>query len=228
MAGVTEGRRVQVGFHAPCSEFGFVRPPVDVQLRFLRTRARWVLYAFAAPAARPALLAWLEAHGPERIQHTASPDSGVLRASFGDIPAKWDDLLSTYDVLELRVRATGQAEIVVEGDSAAIRSRLLVGVTAVHDVSLARLPTGLLTPLQHNMLRRAYEAGYYDVPKRVTLTDLAKELGASQASLSELLRRGEQRLVACYLRAQTALPADLFDESAAWSDARTVASEARP
>ena len=52
-----------------------------------------------------------------------------------------------------------------------------------------------LTESQYEALVTARERGYYDVPREVTLEDLADELGTSHQALSELLRRGTQGLI---------------------------------
>ena len=52
-----------------------------------------------------------------------------------------------------------------------------------------------LTENQYEAMVTALERGYYDVPREVTLEDLADELGTSHQALSELLRRGTRGLI---------------------------------
>ncbi|MHC3437671.1 helix-turn-helix domain-containing protein [Natrialbaceae archaeon A-gly3] len=52
-----------------------------------------------------------------------------------------------------------------------------------------------VTARQREVLRTALEAGYFDVPRRTTLEDLAGELGVSGQALSALLRRGQANLL---------------------------------
>ncbi|GGM55173.1 putative DNA binding protein [Halarchaeum rubridurum] len=52
-----------------------------------------------------------------------------------------------------------------------------------------------LTANQRETLRRAYEAGFYDIPRGTTTVELAEELGISDQSLSERLRRAHAALV---------------------------------
>jgi len=52
-----------------------------------------------------------------------------------------------------------------------------------------------LTPHQAELLRRAVAAGYFEVPRRITLTRLAKQLGMAVSSLSEALAIVEKKLV---------------------------------
>lgn len=54
---------------------------------------------------------------------------------------------------------------------------------------------GVLTPRQAELLRRAMAAGYFEVPRRITLTDLARTLGMAVSSLSEALAIVEKKLL---------------------------------
>ncbi|WP_435181155.1 helix-turn-helix domain-containing protein [Halorussus sp. AFM4] len=49
---------------------------------------------------------------------------------------------------------------------------------------------------QGRLLRLAYEAGYFDVPRRVSQTDLAESLDLSTSAVSQRLRRATAELVA--------------------------------
>jgi hypothetical protein len=63
-----------------------------------------------------------------------------------------------------------------------------------------------LTGRQRDVLARAWTLGYYAVPRRITLTRLAKVTGQSPPALGKMLRRAEGHLVARYLSAEP--PAD--------------------
>lgn len=52
-----------------------------------------------------------------------------------------------------------------------------------------------LTDSQYETIALAYDGGYYAVPRRKTLKELAEELGVSHQSLSERLRRGHGTLI---------------------------------
>ena len=56
-----------------------------------------------------------------------------------------------------------------------------------------------LTEPQRELLRRAWMLGYYGVPRRITLTRLARFTGRSPPALGKMLRRAEGRLVGRYL-----------------------------
>lgn len=58
-----------------------------------------------------------------------------------------------------------------------------------------------LTDKQRAALARAWALGYYAVPRRITLTRLARTTGTSPPALGKMLRRAEGRLVARFLAA---------------------------
>ena len=87
--------------------------------------------------------------------------------------------------------------------------------------SVTERDDGQLTPLQRRTLARAWALGYYAIPRRVTLTRLARSTGRSAAGLGKLLRRAEGHLVASWLDAHGEVT-----EVPGGADARAPAREA--
>ena len=56
-----------------------------------------------------------------------------------------------------------------------------------------------LTPQEQETVRAAREAGYYGVPRRTGVREVAARLGVSASAASYRLRRAEAKLVAAYL-----------------------------
>lgn len=56
-----------------------------------------------------------------------------------------------------------------------------------------------LTATQRQTLRLAYEAGYFEVPRRTNLVELAAKLDISDSAVSQRLRRGTGKLLAATL-----------------------------
>lgn len=73
----------------------------------------------------------------------------------------------------------------------------LVGIDyTVESVSQAvEVPEGVLTERQRWLVETAIERGYYDTPRRISLTELADEVGLAKSSASETLHRAEERLI---------------------------------
>ncbi|MCW6167733.1 MAG: helix-turn-helix domain-containing protein [Thermoplasmatales archaeon] len=65
------------------------------------------------------------------------------------------------------------------------------------------------TELQSELIARAWVLGYYAVPRRITLSRLARLTGRSAPALGKILRRAEGRLVARFLTGRVPFaPAD--------------------
>lgn len=74
-----------------------------------------------------------------------------------------------------------------------------VSITGVYDTTEGEPDRSAeLTSDQHEALELALEWGYFDVPRRTTLVDLAAELGISDSAVSERLRRAQTTLAAAY------------------------------
>ena len=59
-----------------------------------------------------------------------------------------------------------------------------------------------LTERQEEIIMMAYERGYFETPRKTKLKDLARITGVTQATLSEILRKGQKRIVVEYLRSK--------------------------
>jgi len=63
-------------------------------------------------------------------------------------------------------------------------------------LSVKRVASGFeLTRIQDEAMRLALSMGYYDIPKRVTLDELALRSGVSKATLNLILRRGQKKII---------------------------------
>jgi predicted DNA binding protein len=60
--------------------------------------------------------------------------------------------------------------------------------------------SGSLTDRQERVLSLAYKLGYFEFPKKIRLSALAKKLGVSKSSLSETLRTGEEKILHTYFQ----------------------------
>lgn len=67
-----------------------------------------------------------------------------------------------------------------------------------------------LTPAQREAVLTAFEAGYFDIPRQVTIAELAEQLGVSDQAVSERLRRGLAKFLTATLHEPEA-PTDSTD-----------------
>ena len=52
-----------------------------------------------------------------------------------------------------------------------------------------------LTKRQEDIVKMAWEQGYYDHPKKTTIKELAKSFSISPSTLAEILQRGEKKII---------------------------------
>jgi predicted DNA binding protein len=60
--------------------------------------------------------------------------------------------------------------------------------------------SGALTERQDQVLSLAHKLGYFEFPKKINLSDLAKKLGVAKSTLSEILRTGEEKILHEYFQ----------------------------
>lgn len=116
------------------------------------------------------------------VGHLLETDAAVLSAA------------GTAESLDFSIRFN-TADALSDFHSRCRESGISLEVTGVRQNQEAEDRGPGLTSHQRETLLRAYEAGYYDVPREVTAVDLAEEMGISDQSLSERLRRAHARLV---------------------------------
>ncbi len=71
---------------------------------------------------------------------------------------------------------------------------ITVDLRRVTDVSKTAKAESQLTPEQREALEAALEHGYFEIPREISMEDLATELGISHQALSERLRRAYETL----------------------------------
>jgi predicted DNA binding protein len=59
-----------------------------------------------------------------------------------------------------------------------------------------------LTERQDKITHVAFERGYFDYPKRISLRELARMFDVSPSTLSEILRKGQRKIVLDYFKKQ--------------------------
>ncbi|HPR41939.1 MAG TPA: helix-turn-helix domain-containing protein [Candidatus Methanofastidiosa archaeon] len=58
---------------------------------------------------------------------------------------------------------------------------------------------GSLTNRQKCVLKKAYDLGYFDIPKRISLKELSGEIGVSPSSTDEIIKRAQKKIISGYL-----------------------------
>lgn len=115
----------------------------------------------------------------------------TVRASDGDgrivadIPPQYDP----QPIIEVFLDETTGTEFVMKQEKPMVSP--LVSMP-----ELQRLVQNSLTDRQAEVIRTAYEAGYYEWPREVTGTEIASELDISSATFSEHIHAAERNLLA--------------------------------
>jgi len=138
-------------------------------------------------------------------------DDGIVYLRYESTPA-FDGLLeAVFDntvVLQWPVTFVTETEVrgiraTVIGSESALSTALgalpdSVGITLIRTgeyTEAIRDPTVALTDQQHRLLKEAITAGYYDVPRQATQSDLAESLGVSPGTISDRLQRLESTMI---------------------------------
>ncbi|WP_247729837.1 helix-turn-helix domain-containing protein [Halovivax limisalsi] len=128
-----------------------------------------------------------------RIAFTAPSLPEDVAASAADLVGTCDpDLSGEATTLSLVGPQASIAET-IDGYAAAGVSPDLRRLTAYEGRSG---PLDALTDRQREVLRTAFELGYYDVPRTAATTDVAAELDLDDSTVSEHLQRAERNLLA--------------------------------
>lgn len=198
-------------FEVPSDQLGLRSPEVTTHLRFYPTASAHRLLVWNSQPRREPTLRWLAQHGDFQLRDPPGFDPCVIQLELQGVPMAWQALLDRFPAAEIEVRPDGTALVSLQG------ARQDLQWFVQHQQELGRTPVieqigpeaaevddgSLLTPRQHEALVLASTSGYYEVPRQTSLRELAPQMGISAASLSELLRRAEERLAQAYLRTTT-------------------------
>jgi DNA-binding CsgD family transcriptional regulator len=80
-------------------------------------------------------------------------------------------------------------------------------IVSLSEAQFGTSPLDTLTRRQRAVLETAYELGWYEVPRRVTATKVARRLGIRAGTVVEHLRKAERRLLVELIGARSVEPA---------------------
>ncbi|MFX0094412.1 MAG: helix-turn-helix domain-containing protein [Candidatus Hodarchaeota archaeon] len=121
-----------------------------------------------------------------------------------DHPSIYDTVLESgsMTLLPIIIEKGIQIHTVLSPTSEALKQVLEKLRTRFTTVNVKWLSSGsmnssqmLLTPKQLEAFKLAYKTGYYDIPRRSNVIQLAKQLGIKRVALQERLRRAELRIM---------------------------------
>jgi len=196
----------------PCDRTGFSTPPHDVHIKFLPSPGQqgWTLLAHSAAGKTEALARWLKQYpGIDQVRVAPGLAPKLFRATVAALPPTWAKVASYVKVHHLDLGADGNAAWFVEGlrDQVWALVQQLDGTPTERPIGptevRCRPVTGSDMPIisrrQLEALSTAVALGYYEIPHRIDLRQLAATTGVSLGSVSELLRRAEGVILTHYV-----------------------------
>lgn len=178
-------------------------PDVPMRVRFQVRNNQLAVVAQTDAGDAEALDAWSNHIDCDRTFSRDSGDRIQRWHVFEPIPDRWADLLTVFELRLATVDPDGTATVVLHGSRQDIRE--FVEDAAARDIELIGIEgfspdhPDYLSEEQEMAVRAALEEGYYNVPRKLSLTELADQLGISVSALSERLRRAESQVMALYL-----------------------------
>jgi predicted DNA binding protein len=113
-------------------------------------------------------------------------------------------ILSNYIILNGTVTLEGFYWTVILSDYAELKKLLKEFLNYKIDVKIMKVvkvkSQDILTARQEQILKIAFEAGFFDFPRKIKVSELADKLNISVSNLSEILRRAEKNIIGKYFR----------------------------
>lgn len=159
----------------------------------------WFIDEISADPAVDSVVALDEIDGRSLIRVHWTEDESPLFHLIREGNGTLVDAEGTSDGWSVSIRFPDQ-DAVAAFYEAAHELGIVLELRGINDTGFARSRDGYgLTAIQHETLTTALEAGYFDVPRRVTISELSSELGVSDQAVSERLRRGLEQFLAATL-----------------------------
>jgi predicted DNA binding protein len=140
-----------------------------------------------------------------RLYRVTFTDYGEQFATFpawGELDISILDSTGTHEGWEVRMRMPDRGALREFRSVCADRDIPLQLVSIYEDRDPEETHPGL-TDEQREALRVACELGYFEVPRRTSMTEISNRLGISSQAVSERIRRGTDRLVEESLPSET-------------------------
>lgn len=110
-------------------------------------------------------------------------------------------------------------------DARLLSKRALSNGSAARDALRSPLFLSSLTQKQADALVAAFDAGYYDFPRRVTMDDVSEALGAARSTFQEHLHKAEQHVIRAMLPFARIRATELKGDAAGTGEALSLYSQ---
>lgn len=134
-----------------------------------------------------------------RVLFTETGESAATFPAWSDLDLSIQQSWGTAEGWTVRMRMPDRDALSTYREICEDRG-LTFSVTSIYEeTDVDGAGTAVVTPAQRDALQAALEQGYFDVPRRASLSDVAAELGVSSQAASERVRRGVATLVGATL-----------------------------
>lgn len=196
--------QIQARVEIPCSHLGVSPPPAVVHLRLAPHMEGWLIYLWNRDGVQEPLLAWLGKYLDLKPVSHGAKRPRLVTVVTSELPEAWRPLIEDLSVELMVLDPAGKINLNLRGPRSALRGFLdVLGAaeasvedgTEVHGIGPVKDGDRILTDRQREVLMYAISAGYFQVPRKLGLKELAEQLEMSEGALSELLRRAEGRVL---------------------------------
>jgi len=190
-----------------------IRNKYDAEIKFLDcmpvgdSGGRGLIEIDAADGDIDKIIEDLKSHeGVCKVNISPSPDGGVLSSVVTTRCVACQALTGSECFLTAAILADdGRVEWkLITGEEGSLLELIdkleKLGCEVVLEKSTQISKRKQLTKRQEEIIKIAYEKGYYEVPKKVTIEALAKIFKVSPSTLAEILQRGEKKIMEQYFQ----------------------------
>lgn len=194
----------------PAEKIGFNHlPPCRLQLKFFQAKGRWSAYLLFSSEKLRQVEEWIESYNPRDVHIGPGIGPRVIRVEFDTLPDELAFLLNTVRVQNISLHPQSVASVILSDTQSTINAFVKTINTSAkvseHEVRIREstnrtppMPVNV-TPRQTEALSLAVALGYYEVPHRVGLREIAVKMDMSLGALSGLLRRAESSVLHSYV-----------------------------
>ncbi len=143
-----------------------------------------------------------------RLYHVELSDEGAVGMTYPvavEHGITFLEVRASGDTVQYRARVPGRDALVAYRRACEERE-LAFRLTGLYRAESVGSAGSTLTSRQRELLRAAFEAGYFSVPRRTTLEQLSSEFDISEQALSATLRRGLGNLLGETIASDLAVP----------------------
>lgn len=148
---------------------------------------------------------WLLRHGDAEVTIGAGVAPTILRAEYAVCPMAWTEWLEFADMNHLDIDPAGATTMYLRGATRPLEALLAWtrrdGADVYDRATTPPVPEDVVTRRQEEALAVATASGYYDTPHRVSMREIARQLGISVSATSALLRRAEAAVIKAHMDA---------------------------